>query len=196
MFKRKTTTALVIPPTLEQHPSWLERTGQLHHLQAVAGQLEAAVRQLEDEAAEARSVLDDIRVGVLLGDTASAVSAEDQKARIAETDRRLEEAQDQLGAARKAVRRLEQQCAERRGEINADIREAVDRTHRDLCEQLADQIQGMQPTLTALRSLRGAHPSAFEHSRVPTWSELLLALPGSKAGAWAREVQALGIDVG
>jgi multidrug efflux pump subunit AcrA (membrane-fusion protein) len=195
MFKRKTTTDLVIPPSLENHPRWLQRTAQRQQLEDVIAQSEATVHQIETEAAEARSALDDIRVGVLLGDTASALSVEDQKTRIDETDRRLAEAREQLGAARKAARRVEQLCADSRDEIAGEIRGAINRTQRDLSEQFAEHLEAMQPILTAMRNLRGAHPSAFEACRIPSWDELIVRLPGSKAATWAHEVRALGVDV-
>jgi hypothetical protein len=194
MFKRKTTTALVIPPTLEEHPRWLERKAQRQQLGNIIAQLEASGHHIETEAAEARSALDDLRVGALLGET-SAQSIDDLKARIEDTDRRLAEAREQLDAAHKAARRVDQLCADSRDEIAGEIRGAINRTQRDLSEQFAEHLEAMQPILTAMRNLRGAHTSAFEASRIPSWDELIVRLPGSKAATWAHEVRALGVDV-
>jgi hypothetical protein len=194
MLKQKE-KAIVIPPALDNSPGWVAHTAQLHQLQNAAGRSDARLRELEAARAEATRALADAQVGELLGDTASGASVADLKERLAESDRRLTAGREQLDVEQAAVRRVEHRGVEIRSRVHAEIREAVERTHRELLARFGEHIEAMQPTIRALRDLRGAHPGAFESSRVPMWNELHLALPDSKAAVWLREARALGVDV-
>lgn len=94
-----------------------------------------------------------------------------------------------------ACRRLEQRGVAIREQIAREVRQAVEQVHRELCEQLGEHLEAMQPTLGRIRELQAAHPDVIGGNGVPTFHELILTIPGSKAAAWARAIQPLGVDV-
>jgi chromosome segregation ATPase len=191
-----------IPPSVDEHPDWRRHEQDLARVDGKIAAARAAITQLTDEHTRTAVTLTEDRVQVALDDDDNAAAARVTAGRraVAELERRMTEARDDLTTLEEARTRIAARSEEIQRRITADLQKDIERTYWALLQLLATHFAALRPVNDLLLELRHRHgQTSALLMNAPSWGELspnvVNGLP-NKMAAWLAHAQELGIKAG
>ena len=188
-----------IPPTVEQHETWLKHARQIADLERTLNRTRAAIVTLEEEHTQLETTLAEEQIAAVLGEDPTAgtrVTAGQRRQADIEQERADLRARDRIEAA--ALERLQARSDAIQSAIIPETQRDVNACYRQLSEQLGAHLAALVPINQRLFELQRQHgqvPSG-EGLRGGIWFfELLPGPMRTKLACWIEHARSLGIPV-